>query len=130
METIEKVAMTREEKAAYLKSELRNYCGTETWFRHPLQFLYTEGVQFLAETAECYWLIDLIFAVQYDQPAVRQEPFQSWDLVIGENKAATLTCEDGNGNIVYTHHLTYTTFPLDKIRLFFTDNVLLLTSEW
>ncbi len=132
MEAIKNPEMTREEKAAYLKSELRNYCGTETWFRHPLfrKFLFTEGVQFLAEAAECFWLIDMIFGFQLDQQAVKDEYFQTWDLTVGENKTATLTCGDGNDNIVFTHNLTFTTFPLESIRLFFTDNVLLLPSEW
>ena len=123
---------TPEEKAAYIKSELRNFCGTETWFRHELfrKYLYTEGVQFLAEAASSYWLIDMIFMFQRDQQAVRDELFQTWDLTVGENKTATLTCGDGNDNIVFTHSLTFTTFPLESIRLFFTDNVLLLPSEW
>lgn len=124
--------VTPEEKAAYIKSELRNFCGTETWFRHELfrKYLYTEGVQFLAEAASSYWLIDMIFMFQRDQQAVRDEFFQTWDLTVGENKTATLTCGDGNDNIVFTHSLTFTTFPLESIRLFFTDNVLLLPSEW
>lgn len=124
--------MNATQKAIYLTSKLRNYCGTETWFRHSLfrKFLYTEGVQFLAEAAECYWLIDLIFGFQYDQQAVRDEFFQLWELKVTENKGATLTCDDGNGNIVFTHTLAFTTFPLDSIRLYFSDNVLLLTTEW
>ena len=119
-------------KQAELKSQLRNFCGTETWFSHPLfrKFLYTEGVQFLATQAECYWLLDLIFGFQIDQQAVWNEPFQCWDLKVTENKAGTLICDDGNGNIVFTHNLAFTTFPMESIRLYFTDNVLLLTSEY
>lgn len=132
MQAIEKNEMNAAQKAASIKSELRNFTGTQTWFRHPLfrKFIYTEGVQFLADVAECYWLIDLIFGFQLEQQAVRDEYFQTWDLTVEENKTATLTCGDGNDNIVFTHSLTYTTFPLESIRLFFTDNVLLLTSEW
>jgi hypothetical protein len=132
METIEKTEMNAAQKAAYIKSELRNFTGTETWFRHPLfrKFLFTEGVQFLAEAAECFWLIDMIYGFQLDQQAVKDEYFQTWDLTVGENKTATLTCGNGNDNIVFTHSLTFTTFPLEGIRLFFTDNVLLLPSEW
>lgn len=119
-------------RQAELKSQLRNFCGTETWFSHPLflKFTYTEGVQFLAQEGECYWLIDLIFGFQIDQQAVRNELFQCWDLKVAENKTATLICDDGNGNTVFTLELTYTTFPMESIRLYFTDNVLLLTSEY
>lgn len=133
MKTIEKtVEMNAAQKAATLTSALRNFCGTETWFRHPFfpKYLYTEGIQFLAEEAGCYWLIDLIYGLQCDQQAVRNEAFQVWDLIVGENKAATLQCEDGNGNVIFVHRLNYTTFPLEKIRLYFSENVLLLTTEW
>ena len=124
--------MNAAQKAQYLESQLRNFCGTENWYRHPLfrQFLYTDGVQFLGYEAGAYWLIDMIFGFQREQKAVRNEPFQTWDLIKGENNKATLTCGDGNNNIVFTHDLTYTDFPLDKIRLFLIDNVLLLTSEY
>ena len=124
--------MNPTQKANDLKNQLQNFCGTDTWFRHPLfrKFLYTEGVQFLAEQAECYWLIDMIFGFQYEQPSVKCEDFQLWELKVANNQTATLTCENGNGNIVFNHVLTYTTFPLESIRLYFSDNVLLLTSEW
>ncbi len=117
---------------ADLTLALRNFTGTESWFRHPLfrKFLYTEGVQFLAENAVSYWLLDMIFGFQYEEAAIRAEPFQTWDLTVNENKTAILQCGDGNGNIVFTHTLNYTDFPLPKIRLYFTDNVLLLPSEW
>lgn len=117
---------------AQLTRALGDFTGTESWFRHPLfrKFLYTEGVQFLAENAESYWLLDMIFGFQYDAEAVRAEPFQTWDLTVSENETAILACGNGNGDTVFSHTLTYTNFPLPKIRLYFTDNVLLLPSEW
>ncbi len=120
------------QKANALKNQLQNFCGTETWFRHSLfrKFLYTEGIQFLAEQGECYWLIDLIFGFQYEYPSLKCEDFQLWELKVANNKTATLTCDNGNGIIVFTHNLSFTTFPLEIIRLYFSDNVLLLTSEW
>lgn len=123
--------MNAAQKAAHLKSALRNFCGTETWFRHPFfpKFLYTEGVQFLAQEAGAYWLVEMIFGFQAIE-TVKAESFQTWDLTLGEGHTATLSCGDGNGRIVFTHSLTFTDFPLDTIRLFFIDNVLLLTTEY
>lgn len=45
---------------------LHHFTGTETWFRHPLvrKVLYTEGVQYLAETGGAYWLLDEIACAQ------------------------------------------------------------------
>lgn len=124
--------MNTEQKAAYLKSELRNFCGTETWFRHPLfrKFLYTEGVQFLAEEAGAYWLTDMIFGFQEKLEIKQAGYFQAWELTVNEGKTATLTCENGDCDVVFTHHLTYTDFPLPKIRMFLIHDTLLLTSEY
>ena len=42
----------------------------------------------------------------------------------------TLECDDGNGRIVFSKDIEYTDFPLDEIVFYFTDNVLMLTSEY
>ena len=49
-----------------LEAGLRQFYGTEVWYRHPLfrKCLYTEGVQYLAEHGGAYWLLDLIFGFQ------------------------------------------------------------------
>ncbi|MGB4057581.1 MAG: DUF6876 family protein [Alphaproteobacteria bacterium] len=124
--------MNATQKAMYLQSELRNFCGTETWFRHSLfrKFLYTEGVQFLAEEAGAYWLVDMIFGFQ-EKLAIRQAGyFQAWELTVNEGQTATLTCENGDCKVVFTHHLTFSDFPLPKIRMFFIHDTLLLTTEY
>ena len=121
--------MTKNE--AQLKQELRNFHGTETWFRHEIfrMFTYTEGVQFLAEQAGAYWLIDQIFGLQYESITVRKELFQFWKLK-AESNIGLLTCEDGNGNTVFSLTVSFTDFPMKEISLYFTDNVLLLPSEY
>jgi hypothetical protein len=46
------------------------------------------------------------------------------------DRAATLTCDDGNGNIVFTKKIEHTDFPLDEITLYFANNVIHLPSEY
>jgi hypothetical protein len=41
-----------------------------------------------------------------------------------------VTCDDGNGNIVFTKEIEYTDFPLDEITLYFANNVIHLPSEY
>jgi len=53
-----------------------------------------------------------------------------WKLSIRDDRTATLTCDDGNGTVVYRQELGYTDFPLPEITLYFTDNVILLPSEY
>jgi hypothetical protein len=42
----------------------------------------------------------------------------------------TVTCDDGNGNIVFTKEIEHTDFPLDEITLYFANNVIHLPSEY
>lgn len=114
-----------------LLQSLRHFHGTEVWYRHEVfrMFTYTEGVQFLAENAECYWLLDEIFGSQYESAEVKREPFQCWTLTTDKNRGI-LTCEDGNGLAVFRKFIPFTDFPMQEIRLFFTDSVLLLPSEY
>ena len=118
--------MTKDE----LKAALRNFTGSENWYRQPLfkNFTNTDGVQFLAETAEAHWLIDLILSSQYIA-AVKAEPFQCWTLSVKDN-AAVATCDDGNGTVVYTQAIEFTDFPMEEIKLWLVDSVLMLPSEY
>ena len=84
-------------------NDLEQFIGTENWHRHGLvrAVTYTDGVKFLAEQAGAYWLIDEIALAQKFIPAVKVEEFQVWKLTVREGRKATVTCDDGNGNVVY-----------------------------
>lgn len=122
----------RNSKHPLKKDDLRQFTGTEFWYRHPFNksITYTDGVKHVAQQGGAYWLIDDIVIAQKTVPAVAAEPFQFWKLTVREDATATLVCEDGNGNAVYTQDLHFTDFPLDEIALYFTDNVILLPSEY
>lgn len=111
-------------------ADLRQFTGTEQWFRHSLMrnITYTEGVRYLAEQGHAYWLIDKVATLQLE-PKVKAEEFQVWKLKVDNNNTATLACEDGNGNTVYSEEISFTDFPLDQIELWVEGNVILLPSE-
>ena len=117
--------------AAQLQQALRHFTGTEHWYRHPMfrTYLYTDGVQYLAEQAGAYWLIDAIFACQ-TEPRVKHEPFQVWTLTVNDDRSAVLACTDGNTHPVYRQEFSYTDFPLKQQTLYLTNDVLLLPSEY
>ena len=52
------------QKTKLREEDLIQFTGSETWYRHGLfrNFLYTEGVQYVAETGKAYWLLDKIFS--------------------------------------------------------------------
>lgn len=114
------------------KAALRQFIGTEHWYRHWAlrHILYTDGAKYVAEIAGAYWLLDEIAFAQKGNKLVAAEGFQLWKLSVRPDQTATLTCEDGNCNPIFTKALAYTDFPLDEIKFYFTDNVILLTSEY
>jgi hypothetical protein len=113
------------------ESDLANFTGSENWFKHWLgKCLYTDGAKYVAEQACAYWLIDEI-AINQTRPNVRVEEFQVWVLKIDLGKRkGVLSCDDGNGNVVFTKRIEYTDFPLPEIRFYCTDDVILLPSEY
>jgi hypothetical protein len=114
------------------KAALAQFIGTERWYRHPLarEVLYTDGARFVAEAGGAYWLLDEIAFAQRGIPAVAAEEFQSWTLTVRADRSALLACGDGNGGTVFRKEIAFTDFPLPEITLFYSNNVILLPSEW
>ena len=121
--------MAREEFNA---GQLAQFTGTCCWFRHALnrKVLFTEGVKYLAEQAAAHWLLDEIALLQLSDGHLATEGFQVWHLNVSTDMSAELTCEDGNSNVLYTKKIAYTDFPAEAITLWFTDNTILLPSEY
>ena len=82
---------------------LAQFTGSQNFYRHSLvrEVLYTEGVEYVAETAGAYWLLDEIALAQRYIISVKREDFQVWDLKVDTAQAGVLTCGDGNGLEVY-----------------------------
>jgi hypothetical protein len=115
-----------------LQRQLAGFCGTLEYHRLTAfiepEILWTDGCAFLAEQAQCYWLMDAIASHQL-KPQVRQEPFQIWALQVTPRQAeptrpepmASLTCRtdtEPEGKLLVTQHIAYTDFPLDSIKLY------------
>ena len=113
------------------KADLAQFTGTDQWYRHGLarKVLYTDGVRYVAEAGGAYWLIDEI-AFGQAIPTVAAEDFQAWRLKVNSDQTATLTCGDGNENVVLTKRIEFTDFPLEEICFYVIDNVLMLPSEY
>ena len=111
--------------------DLAQFIGSENWYQHSLvrSITYTDGAKYVADAGGAYWLLDEIALAQRFAPAVKAEPFQVWRLAV-DSTQGVLTCDDGNDNVVYTKQIPFTDFPLPEIKLYFTDNVILLPSEY
>jgi hypothetical protein len=71
----------------------------------------------VADQGGAYWLLDEIALAQRGDRRVVAKEFQVWKLTVNPDRTATLTCDDGNGNIVSSKEIPFTDFPLDEIEL-------------
>lgn len=113
--------MDANEKREKLLSTLPGFTGTMDYHKSTIfirNFYHTDGVQFLAETAGAYWLIDAIVSWQ-TKARVRCEEFQIWKLIVNPaNRSCVLVGTDGNRNHIARQKIGYTDFPLDDITLY------------
>jgi hypothetical protein len=114
-----------------LAADLGHFIGSTEIYRHGFfKMLYTEGVQYLAEKAGCYWLLDAIASYQ-TKTKVSRKPFQLWTLTVNEKKEALLTCvRDTGAKPLATQRIEYTDFPLPEIQLYLCDGTLMLKNEY
>jgi hypothetical protein len=61
-----------------------------------------------AEKGVASWLIDEIALPQIADRKIAAEPFQIWTLDVRADAIATLSCDDGDGNLVFTKELEFT----------------------
>lgn len=107
-------------------SDLRQFTGDDQRYRHPLnpRIIYTPGVQYLAEQAGAYWLIDAI-ASYFGSPEMRQamkedarlQDMQFWRLTVENDSARLTTQADQEVKPFIVQVIEYTDFPLPEIQI-------------
>lgn len=123
-------------KVNTLQENLQQFCGTEQFFQLPLiQTRFTDGVHYLANKAQCFWLItdaSVIAKSLMDKSYFITIDFKrlSKEERIQKGCEAIISYGDGNDTVLETHRYNVTDFPMDELRLFFVDNTLMLPSEY
>jgi uncharacterized protein DUF6876 len=107
------------------------FTGTGHWYRFGIdpRVTCTDGAKYVADAAGAYWLLDEIALANRYEKKVAAEGFQVWKLEVKEDDSATLVCEDGNYNVVFSKPIEFTDFPKEGVTLWFADNVIYLPSE-
>src|SRR5271168_3126450 len=96
--------------AKLTEADLRQFTGSENWYRHGINrnVLFTDGAKYVADEGGAYWLLDAIAICQRYEKRVASERFQLWKLKVNADRTATLTCDNGDGNVVYTQRIEFT----------------------
>lgn len=118
------------------KAELQHFYGSELCYKIPLLGIkITESINYFANATECFWLITDVSVIAKNLS--KKSQFITIDFKrLSEKKKLKMQCEavinysDGNGNIFETHKYNITDFPLDELRLFYVNGILMLPSEY
>lgn len=130
-----------------LLTDFRRFYCSQNFYRHWLKcLLYTDGVKFLADAANCYWLVDAIASYQLK---CQRDPllceFQVWYLlrphqqvmpqILVPDSGAVLACWKheplvrGWVDPVIQQVIDFCDFPLESFKLYCAGGVLMLPSE-
>ncbi len=113
-----------------LQSNLRQFIGTDHYYRVTNRHLLTDGTKYLAEEAQCFWLMT---AIASHLPNSHDDSFAAAKLTV-KDSAAQLTLDDGNGHVFARQDISYTDFPLSELKLYCVFDgehwVIMLTSEY
>ena len=119
-----------------IKEGLQHFHGTEMFYQIPLLGTrFTDGIKYLADVAECFWLItdtsviakslkdrNRFVTIDFKRLSREEQELNGYE--------AEITYTDGNDNILEKQGYRATDFPLAELRLYFVDNTLMLTSEY
>jgi len=117
--------------AQELEIELTHFHGTQHYYLISSNLVLTDGVKYLADTANCYWLVT---AIQSHLPkCFAISEFCLAKLSVKEQKA-NLVITDGNDHVLAEQQFDYTDFPMESISIYITKShpysVMLLPSEY
>ena len=115
-----------------LLSNLSQFIGTEHYYRLLPTFVVTDGLKYLMDEADCYWLAQL-YGLHLVDVDFNKNPFTVLKFV-RKGEGGIVNIEDGNGVALARQGLDYTDFPLDQYSLYACWNgevwVGMLTSEY
>ncbi len=113
-----------------LLSNLSQFTGTEKCYRITPRHVLTDGTKYLAEEAQCIWLM---YAIASHLHRNIGDTFCVAKLSV-KNSSAVLTLDDGNGNVYASQEIEYTDFPLPEMKLYCCHDgeywVIMLPSEY
>lgn len=102
-------------------NNLDGFSGTQQYHKlNPFgPFYLTDGSLYLAQNADCFWMMNEIAGAQVT-PAIKKNPrlqeIQFWTLEKTGDKSATLCCYPDHGEpAAYEKKIEFTDFPFDVL---------------
>ena len=96
-------------------TQLAQFIGTTGYYRISRRHLLTDGTKYLAEEAECFWMMDAI--ASHLSEIGTEDWFVQVRMMVTGNRA-TMIYEDGSGHEHARQEIPYTDFPMHAISLY------------
>lgn len=122
---------------AMTEHDLRQFTGSTE--KHNLSLMCkrlkvfcSDGVKYLAEKGEAFWLVDAILShfPRANKIPQLKDDMQFWHLKVDEKKQAVLYCTDGRTDKhLIEQKIPFTDFPLAEVKLYLANGMLYLPSE-
>jgi hypothetical protein len=103
-------------KATQLQNELSQFIGTGQYYRMLPTLVVTDGVKYLMDAADCYWLTQM-YGLHLVGIVFNEHAFTVLKLT-RKKQRALVRIEDGNGGLLVEQKIDYTDFVLDSITLY------------
>jgi len=122
---------TYKETIMFTASDLSNFFGSETSYFNPMfrGINYTEGVKFISDNGAA-WLVTDMLAVIKLQPQVKNQDFLCITIKRNNSRMVVVTYTDGDDKILSTQQYKMSDFPVDEVKFFYTNSMLMLASEY
>jgi len=120
-----------ETKEEEILRELNDFHGTEHYHKSSFGKLkLTDGINYLRNKVNCFWLIDIIESVQHLKKIKENSEFLVWKIEVKDNKFKVNVKTDTNEPILYEQEGEYTDFPLKELEFYQINDVVLLKGEY
>ncbi|MEI6835157.1 MAG: DUF6876 family protein [bacterium] len=96
-------------------SQLSHFTGTERYYRISRRHLLTDGTKYLAEEAECFWMMDAI--ASHLNEIGTDDWFVQVRMTVNDNRAAMIY-ENGNDEEHDRQEIPFTDFPMPAVSLY------------
>lgn len=118
------------QKADLELKSLDGFVGSQQYF-NVFGVNVTDGIKYIMENGYAWFVTDFIAVIKFRNnfPKLRNQPFLTVKLKRTGDSEADLLIEDGNYNVLYRQHYTFTDAKRD-LTLYFTNGVLLLPTEY
>lgn len=113
-----------------IKLNLEQFHGTRNWWKHTAQFfLYTDGIKYVVEKCEAFWLLDVVQSFQLKKDFWNMK-YQFWHLEVDPkaNEGVIIMRADMGEPELINQKIPHTDFPVHTLDFYVVSDLCLQSS--